>query len=227
MKKDTTKDAIKCMLESCSDAECCMIDTEKCLGVMAAGNTCGADRETDSTKNGNSATAANYDANCCKQATCATLMLSNTCVGARIFDTNAATTSSTAANYDTNCCKALPTPAQCSSITCTATAGYMDDPAKTATTNCVTDPCTVGECCLPDPSKCLGFRMTNAIATAKDCDTSNPPTTAPGSFTDPNKNGAAVADVDAYAAACCTARASCADFKSHSYGGDASGAAQM
>merc|ERR1719313_495215 len=84
-KKNTANDNNKCMATTCTDGECCMVDPDKCLGVAFAGNTCGNDREVDTTKYGDAATAANYDTNCCKASTCAGIMFMNACGNNRLY----------------------------------------------------------------------------------------------------------------------------------------------
>jgi hypothetical protein len=77
-----------------------------------------------------------------------------------------------------------------------------------------------GNCCQDDVGKCKGFYTNATLTTAQNCDSTT-------EFTDPSKYSVTVTAVADYKGACCTAKATCTSFKSHSYAGSASGAEKM
>lgn len=198
--------ADSCTADSCGCANCCKPKADTCRDKMLT-ETCAAGKMYDDSKKATAvSSSAPYKDTCCKTTPTAVLNCINTdilakamvgnfyCAGTEAISVAKATNAvkADASDYKAQCCE---TKVKCgTSFTC-STAGMKVDTAK-ATTDCSVIPCDESDCCMVDTTKCLGVAGT--------CDA--------GKFRDPAKAGDAATAAD-FKDKCCSALATCADFK--------------
>merc|ERR1711977_431305 len=147
---------------------------------------------------------------CCTvtSGTCAATTVS--CGSGKYKDSskNGATAGTSATEHVANCCSAQAT---CADVTCASTDGLENKFSTPASQKCLSGVSSCSGCC-------------KAITTSCAAAASNVCTTA-GTYKDPIFNGATAGTTAAdKQAACCSTKATCADF--HSHGATASGAVQ-
>jgi len=214
--------ADSCTKESCDCNNCCKINPDTCRGKRSS-ESCDSGSEYNDAKRGATVDASNtYKATCCMTKTTpapASNTCSNTDVAAKavaggtfcdlateavgVAKANTAVKAD-GTDYKANCCVAK---VKCDSVTCSAGRKLI---SNAATKKCTIAPCQESECCESDTTKCRGVAGT--------CDT--------GKFRDPAKAGAAATSTD-FKEKCCSAKATCADFKASKSIGTTSASTQQ
>lgn len=215
--------ADSCTKDSCPCANCCKVNPDTCRGKRSS-ESCDSGSEYNDAKRGATVDASNtYKATCCMTKTTpapASNVCSNSDIAAKAVTGGTYCDSATEApavakantavkadgtDYKANCCVAK---VKCDSVTCSAAGQKLISNA--ATTKCNIAPCQESECCENDTTKCRGVTGT--------CDT--------GKFRDPTKAGAAATSTD-FKEKCCSAKATCADFKASKSIGTTSASTQQ